>query len=383
MSIRERFARQRYLVDYTLATMWRRRGRNLMLLFVMALVVFLVASVLLFGAALRQHAASALRHAPEITVQNLRMGRHALAPPRWVERLRAIRGVHQVRGRLWGYFYDRATGANYTVMVPPDSAAFLLKPGETIVGDTIRRMRDERNLGYLFLLSPTGRLFKLRIRESLPPETGLFSADLVLMARADFLRFFGLAGDEGYTDITLRVRNPNEVDKVVEKISAALPAARVITRADILRTYENVFSWRQGVVLSMLLAALVAFAILAFDKASGLSAEERREIGILKALGWSTADIMAVKFWEGALVALPAFLFGLAAAWAHVFLFGAGVLAPVLRGWSVLQPPLSLVPALEVMQVVILAFITIVPFIAATIVPVWKAAITDPDMVMR
>ena len=49
---------------------------------------------------------------------------------------------------------------------------------------------------------------------------------------------------------------------------------------------------------------MLAFAILAWDKASGLSAEEKREIGILKAIGWETGDIIRMKLWESLLIAL-------------------------------------------------------------------------------
>ena len=381
--MRNWLARQRYLVDFTIAAMLRRKGRNMMLLGVYALVIFILASVIFFASALRHQAAVVLRNAPEVTVQNLSMGRHAMIPSGWLKKLGRVRGARHIQGRLWGYFYDKASGANYTVMVPPADSGYQLLPGETMVGASIKRLRDPRNLGYLFLLSPANKLFKLKIKQTLPEESELMSADLVLMAREDFLKFFSLPEDAGFTDISMRVRNSNEVAKIVEKISAALPGARVITRADILRTYENVFSWRQGIVLVMFSAALVAFAIFAFDKASGLSAEERREIGVLKALGWDTTDIMAMKFWEGALVSLLAFMFGVVAAYAHVFLFDAGILAPVLKGWSVLYPRLALVPRVDALQLATLAFITIIPFIVATLGPIWKAAVTDPDTVMR
>ena len=55
------------------------------------------------------------------------------------------------------------------------------------------------------------------------------------------------------------------------------------------------------------------------DKASGLSAEERKEIGILKAIGWETADVIRMKFWEGILISFSAFMLGYLAAYLHVF----------------------------------------------------------------
>jgi len=382
--MRQWLARQRYLVDYTLSAMLRRKGRNLSLLAVFTLVVFILASVSFFGSALRHEAKLALRHAPEVMVQNIVMGRHALAPPEWVEALRGIRGARNVRGRLWGYFYDQANGANYTVMVADARDERLaVKPGEAIVGAGVARVRKVALTKHLLLLPPDGKLLKLKVKRVLEDDSALVSNDLVLLSRADFLRFFRLPENAGFTDIAMEVRNPREIPTIVNKIARRLPGARVITREDILRTYENVFSWREGIVQLLFAAALVAFAIFAFDKASGLSAEERREIGILKALGWDTADIMAMKLWEGALVALFAFLLGTVAGYAHVFLFGASLLEPVLKGWAVLYPRFTLVPKVDMLQLTALAFMTIIPFTVATLIPVWKGAITDPERVMR
>ena len=43
----------------------------------------------------------------------------------------------------------------------------------------------------------------------------------------------------------------------------------------------------------------------------------------------------------------------------------------------------SLKPHIDGLQLATLAFFTIVPFTAATLVPIWRAAITDPEQVMR
>lgn len=131
------------------------------------------------------------------------------------------------------------------------------------------------------------------------------------------------------------------------------------------------------------LLALLAFMILAWDRASGLSADERREIGILKALGWDTGDVLVLKLWEGAVISVTAFLGGLLLAYLHVFVLGATFFEPALRGWSVIFPHHKLLPSIDPFSVAVLFLILVAPYTLATLIPTWRSASADPDSAMR
>ena len=371
--------KQRYLIDFTLASLLRRPGKNLGLLLVYTLIVFLLASVMLFTHALRSEARIVLADSPEIILQRMVAGRHDLIPADYLEKMGRIRGVIGKHGRLWGYFYDPAVRANYTLMVPLERK---LEEDEAVIGATIARTRGLGRGDFLSFRAGDGQPYTFRIADVLEPDSELVSADLILVSEQRFRSFFGIP--EGhYTDLVLRVRNPKELRKVAEKLTLKLPDTRPILREEILRTYDAIFSWRQGIVFVLLTGAILAFVIFAWDKASGLSAEERKEIGVLKAIGWETSDVIRMKFWEGAIISLSAFLLGYLAAYLHVFYASAGLFEPVLKGWAVLYPEFQPVPFVDGLQVATLFFFTVFPYTVATIVPIWRAAITDPDTVMR
>jgi hypothetical protein len=288
-------AQQRYLIDFTLASLARRKTRNLGLLAVYTLLVFMLASVTLYTHALRQEAARVLTASPEVILQRMVAGRHDLIPPGYIEKVGRIRGVQKIEGRLWGYYYDAVTKANYTFMVPAVDAPVA---GEIVVGPALERSRGLAKNNGISFRSYSGKLHSFIVADVLPQASELVSADLVLMSEDSFRAFFDYPAGH-YTDIALSVANPLEVRNVALKLAAALPDARPILRDEVLRTYASIYDWREGIVLALLSAAILAFGILAWEKASGLSAEEKREIGILKAIGWETGDIIKMKFWEG------------------------------------------------------------------------------------
>lgn len=371
--------KQRHLIDFTLASLARRKTKNLGLLLVYTLLVFVLASVALYTHALREEAAQVLKHSPEIVLQRMVAGRHDLIPPGYIEKIGRIRGVQKIEGRLWGYYYDPVVKANYTFMAP---AAEAVQPGTLVVGPAVARSRGLAAGNTISFRAYSGKLFSFTVAGTLPHASELVSADLVLMSEADFRAFFEYPAGH-HTDIALSVANPQEVRNVAAKLGTALPDSRPILREEVLRTYASVFDWREGIVLALLSAAIFAFAILAWEKASGLSAEEKREIGILKAIGWETGDVIKMKLWEGGLISLTAFLLGFVAAYVQVFRFGAPLFEPVLKGWAVLYPRFELLPAIDGLQVATLFFFTVFPYMAAVLVPIWRAAITDPDSAMR
>jgi lipoprotein-releasing system permease protein len=371
--------RHRNILDFTLSSLARRKRKNAALVSVYTLIVFLLASVVLFTYALREEASILLKDAPEMIVQRLVAGRHDLIPVNYTDRIRAIRGVSSIKERLWGYYYDPIVGANYTLMVTDDPE---VSPGRIAVGEGVSRTRLAFPGDTIEFRTYEGITIELEIGKLLSSASSLVSSDLVLISDHDFRKVFGTPKDYA-TDLAVKVRNPRELSTIALKVAEILPDTRQILREEILRTYDAIFSWRGGILLAILLGAVLAFIIFAWDKASGLSVEEKKEIGILKAIGWETSDIIRMKFWEGLVVSLSSFLMGILLAYLHVFFTSFILFEPVLKGWSTLYPSFKVTPFIDGAQVASLFFLTVVPYTVATIIPSWRAAIVDPDSVMR
>ncbi len=396
--------KQLNLLDYALASLWRRRLKNSSVLVVFTAVIFLVASFHLVTTALTETAGAVLRQTPEIVIQKMSAGRQEAIPVAYGEQLSRLFGIKKIVPRVWGYYFDEPFQANYTVL-GVDPAAMPMGehlvqtllagawPGsaanQAVVGGAIRELlalsvapptvEDDFPDHSLFALHRPDRSLKLLSTVGVfRDETALLTADLIAMSLADARDLFQIPADLA-TDLCVYVHNPAEITNLARKIAAILPDTRVLTRPQIEQTYRVVFGWRSGFAAVCLLAALAAFVILAWDKASGLSPEERREIAILKILGWETADLLLVRCWEALIVALLAFVAGCTLAWLHVVFFEAALFRPVLVGWSVIHPPFALTPRIEVKDLLLLFVLTVLPYLAATVIPTWRGAVVPAE----
>jgi len=371
--------KQRNIIDFALSSLLRRRGKNLALLAVYTVIVFILASIFFFTSSIKKEASLVLKNSPEIVVQRVTGGRHDMIPVRYIPFIEKLPGVRAVKGRLWGYYYEPTTGANYTLVVTDD---YRDKVGTIAIGSGVSRTLNTQKGELVPFKAYDGPYISFEVTEVFSPESELVSSDLVVISEDDFRALFGIAKGY-YTDLTLQVRNAKEMATVADKIKRLLPDTRPILREEILRTYDAIFDWRGGLLVFILAGAVLAFAIFAWDKASSLSAEERREIGILKAVGWETSEVITMKSWEGIVISLSSFLMGVVFAYIHIFFASYIFFEPVLKGWSVLYPHFRLIPYVDPYQIAALFFLTVVPYTAATIIPSWKAAIVDPDEVMR
>lgn len=371
--------RQRNILDFTLSTLLRRKGKNAALLLCYTLIVALLASVMFLTHAVRREAGLILQESPELVVQRLLAGRADLIPLAYRETIQAIPGVGAVTGRLWGYYFDAAVGANYTVMAPTETR---VSPGTVTIGEGIARTR-RLAVGDLFPLQGSDGMTRLyQVSRLLSAESSLVSADLLLLAEDDFRTLFNIPPGV-VTDLVLSLTEPSAGTTIARRIVAALPDTRPLVQEEFGRTYDALFSWRSGIMTVILASGLLSLLIFAWDKATGLSAEERSEIGLLKALGWDTSDLLCMKVWEGMIISFSAFSAGIILAYVHVFCTQAVLFRPILQGWSVLYPEFRPIPFINGYQVMALWVLTVLPYTAATILPAWRAATVEPEVVMR
>jgi ABC-type lipoprotein release transport system permease subunit len=387
--------KQLNLLDYALASLWRRKLKNLGIMSVFAGVICLVASFQFLTASLTATAQDLLAEAPEIVVQQMSAGRQEALPLSYLSSLEELNGVRTVAPRIWGYYFSEISGANYTVLavdpsvMPKGDRLFQAVegqlpsgPGEAVLGSGVAADLKLAGRRSFSLFRPDLTLKPMQMVGVFKPDTDLLTADLIYTTPDAARDLFAIPADH-CTDLCVYVANPREIGTIAKKISVILPGTRVLTRPQISQTYRVVFGWRSGFASICLLSALAAFVILAWDKASGLSAEEKREIAILKVLGWQTGDILLLRCWESLIAAGLAWLLGCTAAYLHVFWLGGALFKPVMLGWSVIHPQLRLLPVVSTADLLLIFTMSVVPYLAATVIPAWRAAITPPDAAIR
>jgi lipoprotein-releasing system permease protein len=381
------------ILEFALSSLFRRKLKNIVIILAYTLNVFIFSSAIFFSESLKNEAIELLEYSPELIVQRMRGGRHELVPLQYGEKIKQIRGVTAVTPRYWGYHYDPPVNSNYTFLgadqLPPEvlemvEGSFFGEKGKNlcVIGQGVADARFVEVEDLIPVLGADGKLHALRVAGIFTSKSNILTNDLVILKTDDLKKIF-LIPDNMATDLVIKVKNVREVSTIARKIQEMIPDSRPIEKSQIIKTYEAIFSWRGALMVAIFFGSITAFTILAWDKATGLSEQERKEIGILKAIGWEISDIIELKFWEGFIISSMAFLPGIIVAHAHIYLFDGLFFSPLMKGWSIIFPEINLVPQIEPYHLIVIIFLTIIPYITATLIPSWKVATTDPDMIMR
>ncbi|WP_201352686.1 ABC transporter permease [Hydrogenimonas urashimensis] len=386
------------LFAFALSSLMRRGSKNLFIFVVFTVMIFILASIFSITHALKAEMFTTLEALPDITVQRIVAGKQTDIDAGRSERIAQIFGVTDALPRVWGYYYFPRAGVNFSIVgveafgtqykasleSVADIYADRLASGDTmIVGKGVEETLA-RNFfkGYFYFVKPDGDLKKVTLAGVFKPATSLESNDIIVMENGLVREIFGM-DEEAATDIVVHVANPDEVRTVARKISELYPDTRVITKEDLKISYQNVFDYKSGIFLALFIIAIFTFFIIIYDKASGLSSEEKREIGILKALGWKIGDILRVKFFEAIVISIGAYLAAVLLALGYVFGFNAPLMRNLFMGYSVLKPPFDLPFSLDGGTLALIFFTTVPVYIAATLIPSWKAATLEADEVIR
>jgi ABC-type lipoprotein release transport system permease subunit len=219
----------------------------------------------------------------------------------------ALPAVKEVVPRVIGrvYLQDKLVvlvgidPANYDPGITIVEGRLPEKPFEAVIG---RGIADylKLDVGQRFTFSSyPDRLFML---------VGIFKGGTSIWSSDLMLTSFEAAGEvfrqpELATDLLLSVRSGYETG-VSEQLAAMNPRFRMQDRALIQRYFDRGFRLKEGIFTAIYTVAF-ALAIPALLVVSGLGlSDRRREIGVLKATGWHTSEVLEMVVWENLIISL-------------------------------------------------------------------------------
>ena len=374
------------------------RRKHLGVVGLSVLLIFLLASTLFIASSLQTSLARALEKEPDFVVQRVR-GDHLLpVPEAWVDEIAELHGVSRVVPRVWGRYHTEPKGDSFLVVgidfledqSHPELAKLVegidlrkfLGGEKMLVGEGVAHWMDTHFYPKTFsFLTPEGEFLKVQRFATLPSESSLVARDMVIVPIELARRILGL-GEEESTDITFNVPNDDEWSNIEDKVAALHYDLRIVSKKESRKAYAELFDYKGGFFLVLYLIVLLAFVLILYQRASQVYSQEKRAIGILRALGWSIRDVLTLKIYETLSVVFASFVLGASLAYGYVFLLGAPLLRQIFLGSGMGESAPPLVPVLDFSILTSIFLLYAVSFLAAVLIPVWRIAVTDPKEAM-
>jgi len=384
-----------HLIEYAINSILRQKSKNFFIVFVFTVLTTILSSVFFVTNSIKYELDATVDALPQIIVQEMKAGRYNDIDVDKVDGILGITGVEDAVARVWGYYYFEHMGVNFSIVGLYEYEK-QYKESFTKIIDSTKLTENSILIGagvadvmkksfykdYFNFIKSDGTLKKMDIAGVFTHDTLLESNDVIVMSKTDAREIFDLE-DEKAIDIVVTVANPEEIATIASKIELMYPNTRVITSEDIRVSYQNLFNYKSGMFLALFIISIFTFFIIVYDRASGLSSEQKREIGILKAIGWKVDDVLKEKFYEAFIISFFSYIVGVSIAFFYVYFLQAPIIRDIFVGYSELKVALEL-PFIFDLQTLFLVFFLSVPiYIAATIIPSWRVATLEADEVIR
>ncbi len=388
-----------YLIEYAISSILRQGYKTLFIGIIFTILIMLLTSVFFITNSIKHELNSTVDALPQIIVQKVKAGRHYDIDADIVDDIIEIPGVSDAFARVWGYYYFENAGVNFSIVGIEQYENQYKKSFEGIVekfdfdeientpsmivgAGAYRVMKESFYKEYFNFIKPDGSLKKVFIAGTFDGDTQLESNDMIIISKENIRDIFDIPNTKA-TDIVVKVANQEEISVVASKIKLIYPDTRIVTNQDLKISYQNIFDYKSGVFLALFIVSLFTFFIIIYDKVSGLSSEEKREIGILKAIGWRVDDVLKEKFYESFIISFFSYIFGVGLAFGFVYIFEAPILRDIFVGYSQLKTTFELPFVFDIQTLVLVFFLSVPIYIAATIIPSWKVATLEADEVIR
>ena len=377
----------------------KHKSKHIAIFIISILIVFLISSVLFISNSLKKEVFLTLDNQSDFIIQKINSGKILDTPTSWIEDFSFINGVKNTQQRVYGQYYfmpenvyftivgvdlfEENTNKNLKELLKILNISDFLKNDSMIIGNGIKKIFDKYHYfdSYDFKLF-NNKLTTVKIFKDLPQEANLVANDLIIMDINLAKKILNIY-EEYSTDIVLNVPNDLEKQNIKEQLILKHSNIRILQKESLKKEYENMFNYKGGIFLVLFIVVIFTFILILYQRYSMISSNDKKEIGILKAVGWSIKDIIKLKIIENFIVGFMAFIIGIIISYIFVFILNAPILKNIFIGFSNIQNDFILNPNIDFTIIVTLFLFFIIPFLSAILIPVWKISIIDANESMK
>ncbi|HMK52726.1 MAG TPA: FtsX-like permease family protein [Thermodesulfobacteriota bacterium] len=373
----------------------RNKVRSIVLILCLIAVLFPFVTAISISEGIKFQSLVSIEEGADIYVTEDYFGSNAPISLDYVGRFKKMEGVTKVFPRIVGRAYFTNRLATLVGIFPenlPESirlsqGTMFHEKGDVIVGEGLAR-EFRLQPGVRFSLSiNTSKL--LRIVGVFDSNATIWSANLILMSFEDAAEFFKVKGKA--TDILIYTRSgyaPILAKQIQENVNASTSGSpetplRVQDKTLVKRYFERGFNYKAGVFTALYTVAF-ALAIPALLIVSGFGQTERRkEIGIIKATGWQTQEVMEMVVLENLMISLMSAPLAILTSMVWLKWFNGAFIAQFFIAEIGLMAPFP-VPSRFLPLPCLFAFIfAIVLTMVGSLYSTWRVATVPPVEAMR
>lgn len=380
------------LLFAALADLLRRRVRSLVVTLCLTAILFPLVTALAISEGLRFQAEIAVREGADLYVSADQYGGSGAISVMFIEKLSALQGVSRATARVIGrtYFANRVVAVvgidrqSLLALKPLVRGTLPDAPGEVLVGQSIaEEFAVEPNIRFT-LASNNRKVFKSSGTLS---RTCLWGSDVLIMHLEDANEFFRIKGDATQLLLYTSPQSMPHVKKSLYDLSnqarTPFPPLQIEDRSRIQERLQRGYGYMGGIFIVLFIIG-AALGISAFFVTSGFGLKELdKEIGVLKAVGWRTWEVLEKVALENLLISLAAVSVSilLSMVWikglngiliAQFYVAEVGLIADV-------DIPSRYLPSHAVFYLVLALGVTLIGSLFST----WKKARITPSELMR
>ena len=360
----------------------RNRARSFVVIGCLLAVLVPFVTAMAVSEGVREQSFVSIDMGADLYITRAQYGRNGPIKTDKVTEFLKIPGVTKVIPRISGRTY---IGEDLALVVGIDSPELLssqappLASGEVLMGRVLAEHLELKKGDELrFFLFPA---MPFTIVDLIDGDLSIWASSMIVMPFNDAATIFKLPG---FASEILIYARPGTTDKIAEHLSSLgkpwdmTPPLRIQTKSIVNQYINRGFDLQSGVFFLFYLTAF-ALSIPALLILSGFGRGARKkEIGILKATGWQTLEVMEMTCMENVLLAMLGSMLSVVIGMIWLKLGNGIGIAPLFISGISWIPEFPVPSRFTPMPVLFSFLFGIILTMVGTVFTTWKTAITPP-----